>query len=68
MFAAVALFVILLLGLLYIAFIRFGDPPPPSEAAPAVWAPSPPPGASAAAELLAIGRSEAVPAMGGAGA
>lgn len=30
MFAAVALFVILLLAILYIAFMRFGDPPPPT--------------------------------------
>lgn len=37
MFFAVALFVILLLGLLYIAFMRFGDPPPPAEAEPAAW-------------------------------
>lgn len=37
MFFAVALFVVLLLGLLYIAFMRFGDPPPPSEAAPVTW-------------------------------
>lgn len=28
MFGAVALFVILLLGILYIAFMRFGNPPP----------------------------------------
>jgi hypothetical protein len=28
MFGAVALFVILLLGILYVAFMRFGNPPP----------------------------------------
>ena len=44
MFFAVILFVVLLLGLLYIAFMRFGDPPPPSEAAPVTW--SVPPAAS----------------------
>ena len=39
MFFAVILFVVLLLGLLYIAFMRFGNPPPPSEAAPVTWSP-----------------------------
>lgn len=67
MFAAVALFVILLLGLLYIGFMRFGNPPPPSEAAPAVWAPSPAPEVDAATLLLALERAATPARFGGAG-
>lgn len=42
MFAAVALFVLLLIGILYIAFMRFRNPPPPTPlpATPAAAAPA----------------------------
>lgn len=36
MFVAVILFVILLVVMLYVGFMRFGNPPPPSEAPPAL--------------------------------
>lgn len=34
MYAAVVLFVILLVSMLFIAYLRFGDPPPAAEAPP----------------------------------
>lgn len=71
MFAAVALFVILLLGLLYIAFNRFSNPPPPSDAPPVVAAPaSRGPGQTAAAAaglVIAMGDAGVGGASGGAG-
>lgn len=36
MFVAVILFVVLLVVMLYVGFQRFGDPPPASEAPPAL--------------------------------
>lgn len=42
MFAAVVLFVVLLLGMLYIAFIRFRDPPMPTPRPSTVGFFSPP--------------------------
>ncbi len=36
MFVAVLLFVILLVVMLYVGFLRFSDPPPASEAPPAL--------------------------------
>ena len=53
MFGAVALFVILLLAILYIAFLRFRNPPAPT--------PTPVPAAAVAAPHGVFGWSEILP-------